>query len=290
MPQAINWYPGHMAKTLREIEEQIKTVDLVVETADARIPSASRNPELQKLVSHKPHILVLCKSDLADPEVTRLWIESAGKVTGQGALACDTQKPRDIKAVAELIAELAAPAVDRQVARGLKGRWPKAMVIGIPNTGKSTLINQLTGGNRAKTENKPGVTRSISWVRSAEHKLELLDTPGVLWANLGAEQQRIHLAATGAIKDSVLDLEEVAYKSFLELLGLYPDMMRERYKLTEEDLEQLEQDPWLVYEAAARHMGCIRSGGKVDSERFANFYLSDLRSGRIGRISLERPS
>lgn len=288
MSQSINWFPGHMAKSLREIKEQVKAVDLIVETADARIPASSRNPELESILGSKPHLLVLTKPDLADPVVTERWL-AAARAKGMSAMSCNTLKPKEVKAVSQAIVDLASPAVNRQIERGLKGRWPKAMVVGIPNTGKTTLIKQLSGRFGAKTENRPGVTRSVSWIRSSENQLELLDTPGVLWPDLGHERSRIHLAVTGAIKDSVLDLEEIAYRSFIELLELYPVLMHTRYKLDEEDLEALSQDLWLVYETAARNMGCLRAGKKIDSERFARLFITDLREGRIGRVSLERP-
>ncbi|MDW7658071.1 MAG: ribosome biogenesis GTPase YlqF [Bacillota bacterium] len=278
----INWFPGHMARALREIKEMLSQVDLVVETCDARIPLASRNPELVKLIKNKPVILVLNKADLADPAVTRLWIDHFTK-KAITAIACNSIKRTGLNLVVSTARSLCQEKLDRAEAKGRIFKSIRILVAGIPNTGKSTLINALSSRKATKTSDKPGVTRQLSWIKTGG-QLELLDSPGVLWPKIESRRQQLHLAATGAIRDNLLSIEEIAADTLSELLSLYPQLLIERYKL-----DQTEASPQVMLEQAARNRGCLLSGGRVDIDRFATLFLDELRGGRIGRISLERP-
>lgn len=277
---ATSWFPGHMARTLREIKEMLKQVDLVIETCDARIPAASRNPELLRLIRGKPCLLVLNKEDLADPAVTRLWLEHF-KSQGFEALPCNSIRRSSLKQVVLSARRLTQEKTERALAKGRIFRPIRILVAGIPNTGKSTLINALSARKAAPTADKPGVTRQLSWIKAGP--LELLDSPGVLWPRIDSQVRQRHLAATGAIKDNLLSSEDIARQTLDELCQLYPDLIRQRYLIDpqEDRLDRLEQ--------AARNRGCLMSGGRADIDRFAAVFLDELRGGRIGRISLERP-
>lgn len=284
----INWFPGHMAKTLRLMKDQLKLVDMVIETCDARIPESSRNPELDSLLGQKPRILVLSKADLADPQATAQWLDFYQEKNIE-AIACESINRRSLEPLRRRIISMNQHKIDKAMEKGRLIRPIRVMVAGIPNTGKSTLINSLSGRKAAIVGDRPGVTRHISWSRSGS-ELELLDTPGVLWPRLGEDRFKINLAATGAIKDEILPIEEVAGLCFLGLVRDYPQMIMERYKLeaiTDEYDDMLPLDQLL--EDAARKRGCLLSGGRADHTRFAKLFLDDLRAGRIGRITLERP-
>jgi ribosome biogenesis GTPase A len=284
----INWFPGHMAKTLRLMKDQLKLVDMVIETCDARIPESSRNPELDKLLGQKSRILVLNKADLADPAATKLWLDYY-QSAGLQAVACESTNRRSLDPLRRQIIALNQHKIDKAKEKGRLIRPVKVMIAGIPNTGKSTLINSLSGRKTAIVADRPGVTRHISWSR-ADSELELLDTPGVLWPRLGNDKHKVNLAATGAIKDELLPVEEVATLCFYDLTNHYLDLLKSRYKLDDiesEDGELLSAE--IILEQAARKRGCILSGGRIDQLRFSNLFLDDLRSGRIGRITLERP-
>jgi len=278
----INWYPGHMAQTLRALKTYLRQVDLVLETSDARIPRSSRNPELNSLLGDKPRLLILNKADLADPDVTARWLAGYAQI-GITALACDSTNRSGLTALRRSLADLSRVKSEKAQIRGRLFRPFRVMVAGIPNTGKSTLINALCGRKLAKTADKPGVTRQISWIRSGG-VLELLDSPGVLWPRLGDAINQRHLAATGAIRDELLPVEEVAAETLQELTGLYPDLIQQRYGLDEQA-----GDPQQAFNTAALRRGCLSSGGRPDTTRFAVLFLDELRSGRIGRVSLERP-
>ena len=280
----VNWFPGHMARALREIKERLSQVDLVIETCDARIPLASRNPALAEILRNKPVILVLNKSDLADPAITRLWKQYYSQ-TGQNAIACDSIRRTGLKQVVELASQLCLEKQEKAKAKGRLIRPIRAMVVGIPNTGKSSLINALSSRKAAKTADKPGVTRQLSWIRSGG-QLELMDSPGVLWPRISSRQQQLHLAATGAIRDELLSREEIAAATFAQLLRQYPQLLQQRYRL-DGDLSEQPLDTLLA--AAARSHGCLASGGTPDLARFSTVFLDAFRDGRIGRISLECP-
>lgn len=278
----VNWFPGHMAKTLRELKDHMKLVDMVIETCDARIPESSRNPELYRLLGQKPRILVLNKADLADPAVTNRWI-AWYKQSGIIAIACDSTRRNGLSEINKAAQALNQHKTDRAMAKGRLFRPIRILVVGIPNTGKSTLINALCGRKLAKTADKPGVTRQTSWIRSGG-KLELMDSPGVLWPKLGDSLNQLRLASTGAIRDEILPIEEIAAGALALLAQSYPALIKERYRL--EDIS-LSGDELLVQ--AARLRGCLLSGGKIDTMRFAVLFLDELRAGKIGRISLEQP-
>lgn len=278
----VNWFPGHMAKALRDIKGHLKQVDLVIETCDARIPDSSRNPELQKLIGQKPRILLLNKADLADPAITARWISfyHAAQIT---ALACDSTHRKDLNVLVRTIQEYGREKTERAAARGRVFRPIRVMVAGIPNTGKSTLINTLCGRKLAITADKPGVTRQMNWIRTGG-QIELLDSPGVLWPKLGGRDSQLHLAATGAIRDEVLQVEEIAGETMKKLIMAYPIQIEKRYSLT--DRESTAQ---VLLETAALRRGCLVSGGRPDIERFSRLFLDEFRAGKIGRISLEHP-
>ncbi|HBP38819.1 MAG TPA: ribosome biogenesis GTPase YlqF [Clostridiales bacterium] len=279
----INWFPGHMAKTLRELQQHMQQVDLVFETCDARIPESSRNPELNRLLGTKPRLLVLNKSDLADPAITKIWLEWY-RSQGVTALACDSKKRSGLAALNQAAIDMNRGKTEKALARGRIFRPVRVMVAGIPNTGKSTLINTLCGRKSAMTADRPGVTKQISWIRT-KGQLDLLDSPGVLWPRLGSGLQQLRLAATGAIRDDLLPLEEIAAGGLVLLARLYPELIRSRFHL-----DNLELPGFKLLEAAAQRRGCLMSGGRTDNLRFAALFLDELRSGAIGRISLERPS
>ena len=278
----VNWFPGHMAKTLREMRDQVKQVDLVIETCDARIPESSRNPELDRLLGQKPRILVLNKADLADPAKTARWISYYQK-KNIPVLAAEGNRRASLDPLKKLILEMNQHKIDNAMAKGRLIRPIRVMVAGIPNTGKSTIINALTGKKAAQTADRPGVTRSAKWAK-AGNELELLDTPGVLWPKLGSPSSQRRLAASGAIKDDVLPIEEIAMEVLFDLSLDYPKQIMERYKL-----DTLEGEPLALMEAACKKRGCILPGNRLDYTRFAVLFLDELRGGKIGRITLEKP-
>ncbi len=278
----VNWFPGHMAKTLRELKDHLKMVDMVIETCDARIPESSRNPELHRLLGQKPRILILNKADLADPAVTSRWI-SWYKLAGITALACDSTRKSGLTELSKAAQAINQPKTDRALAKGRIFRPVRILVVGIPNTGKSTLINSLCGRKLAKTADKPGVTRQTCWIRSGG-KLELMDSPGVLWPKLGDSISQLRLAATGAIRDDLLPLEEIAAGCLSLLAKTYPKLIQDRYRL-----DDLAHSGDQLLQQAARIRGCLLPGGKLDTLRFSVIFLDELRAGKIGRVSLEQP-
>ena len=279
----VNWFPGHMAKTLREMRDHIRQVDLVVETCDARLPESSRNPELDRLLGQKPRILVLNKADLADPDLTARWLDYYKKLQ-LPVLACEGNRRASLDPLRKLILQMNQHKIDQAKAKGRLIRPIRVMVVGIPNTGKSTIINALSGKRATITADRPGVTRSVSWVKSG-NELELMDTPGVLWPKLGSAENQKVLAASGAIKDNVLPIEDIAMAVFYDLSKSYPEMIKSRFKL-----EELSDEPIGLMENACRRRGCILPGNRPDYTRFAALFLDELRGGKIGRITLESPA
>lgn len=281
----IQWFPGHMARTRRKIKEVLPQIDLVVELADARAPVASRNPEMDALTAGKPRVLVLTKSDLADERATRLWV-SAFRKQGLPALAVDCKTGQGIAGFVPLLREVLADKLALWEKKGMGTRPIRALVAGIPNVGKSSFINRMTRGGKAKVEDRPGVTRQNQWF-VIDGGVHLLDTPGVLWPKFEDQATAIHLAFTGAIKDQVLDAEELA----CALLGIlerdYRDRLAERYKLPE---EAFTQDGWELLQAIGRRRGMLVSGGEVNTERAAIMLLDEYRGGKLGRITLEWPA
>lgn len=282
---SIQWFPGHMAKTRRVMKESLGLVDIVVELRDARIPKSSRNPEIEKIVGSKPRLVVFNKADIADPVVTKEW-QDYYKNHGVRTLALDCRSGKGVKDLVPAVRDALSDLLAKRKAKGMESRPIRMMIVGVPNVGKSSLINRLAGGKRVKVEDRPGVTRGKQWVR-LENGIELLDMPGVLWPKFDDKQVGERLAYTGAIKDDVFDLEWVAMR-FLDLLRKrYPNLLEERFKVTPEESEELE--PFDLLELVGRKRGMMMSGGIVNTERAAITVLDEFRSGKIGRISLERP-
>lgn len=278
----INWYPGHMTKTRRQIEADLKQVDAVCEIVDARIPRSSRNPDIDAICAGKPRLLVLNRMDLADPNATALWkrwFESRGMTV----LTTDCKSRRGISDFPVAVRTACAEKLRRDAARGMN-RPVRVMVVGIPNVGKSTLINQISGRKGAKAENRPGVTRGKQWV-SVGPELLLLDTPGILWPKFEDPQVGMMLAYTGAVKENVLDVEELSCHLAQLLHRHYPQALLERYRV-----EAPEGTPgWQLCEMAGRNRGYLVSGGEVNLERMCRVLLDEFRSGKLGKFTLERP-
>lgn len=291
MSKDINWFPGHMRKTLRSMQEQIKLVDVIIETADARIPVSSRNPELNSIIERKPRILVLNKADLADPEITTKWI-SYFQGEKLPVVSCNAAGKKGLDQIRKISKELCSDVLERAKAKGRMGRPVRAMVVGIPNSGKSTLINSLCNRKLAVTGDRPGVTRGYQWART-DKEMELMDMPGVLWPKIAGRKSQLNLTLTGAVKREVVDNIEVAVEGLSYLRSLYPEKIMERYRILFPDGEDGESlphsDGYELFLQAATIRGCVMSGGRVDEERFARLFLDDFQSGRIGRISLEVP-
>lgn len=279
----IQWYPGHMTKTRRMMEENLKLVDAVCELLDARIPISSRNPDMDSICGNKPRLVILNRIDLADPAMVRRWSEYF-KSKGLAVVATDCKTKKGINSFVPAVRELLADKLKRYAEKGQIGRPLKIMVVGIPNVGKSTFINQIAGRKGAKAENRPGVTRGKQWV-NVDQGLLLLDTPGILWPKFEDPEVGIRLAYTGAVKDDVIDLESLACHLIQMLWKRYPDAVRDRYKI---DLSP-EADGWELLEAAGRKRGFLVSGGEVNTERMARVLLEEYRSCKLGRFTLETP-
>ncbi len=281
----IQWFPGHMAKTKRKIRECLPLVDFVIEIMDARIPYSSRNPDIGKLTAGKPRIILLNKASLADPNVNAAWRDKL-KGLDVKCIFTDCNSGQGLSEFLPAMRELMSEKLNRYSEKGMSGRTLKALVLGIPNSGKSTFINRMAGSSKAKAENRPGVTRDLQWV-STKHGLDLLDTPGVLWPKFEDKLVGENLAVTGAIKDDILDVEAIACILISRLRDSYPKLLCERYKLTEDDISDDKID-YDVLEAIGRRRGFLVSGGEVNTERAAITLVEEFRSGKIGRISLER--
>ena len=278
----IQSYPGHMTKTRRQIEADLKQVDAVCEIVDARIPISSRNPDIDSICGNKPRIIVLNRMDLADPNATKKW-SAFFKAKGMAVVATDCKSRRGISDFTPAARMACAEKLERDAARGMS-RPLRVMVVGIPNVGKSTLINQISGRKGAKAENRPGVTRGKQWV-TVDSGLLLLDTPGILWPKFEDPEVGMMLAYTGAVKEGVIDLEELACR-LMELLNrYYPATLLERYKV-----EAPQGTPgWELLEMAGRKRGYLISGGEVHSERMAKVLIDEFRSGKLGKFTLEMP-
>ena len=282
--QTVQWFPGHMAKTRRKIKENLPLVDAVVELVDARIPVSSRNPELDELTAKKPRIILLNKCDVADKEATSLWIKHFESL-GAFALAVDCKSGKGLNKFDDMVKIALADKIQSNKDRGMPGKALRFMVVGIPNTGKSTFINKMSGRNRLKTEDRPGVTRTSQWV-ACGNGIELLDTPGVLWPKFDDPLVGDRLAFIGSVKDDILDVETIAVRLLDVLKAQYPDTLINRYKIERDDCS-LESFELLEKIAAARGMK-IR-GGEFDTERAANTLLDEYRGGVLGRLTFERP-
>ena len=287
----IQWYPGHMTKTRRMIAEQIKNVDAVCEILDSRIPVSSRNPDVDELTAGKPRLVVLNRVDQADPEATKRWTAYfRGK--GYAVLESDAKGGMGTAKFAAAVRELLADKLRAYAEKGMAGRVVRVMILGIPNVGKSTFINKVAGRKTAKTEDRPGVTRSKQWV-PIDKGLELLDTPGILWPKFEDQSVGLNLAYTGAVKDDILDVETLGCHLMAYLGENYPDALKAAYKLpaipVREDGENDVAWGYRLLEAAGRKRGFLVSGGDVDTERMAKILLDEFRGAKLGRFTLELP-
>lgn len=278
----IQWFPGHMAKTKRLITEHLKAVDVAVELLDARIPMSSANPMVENLVQNKPRIIVLNKSDLADVKITEKWIEYFKK-EDIDVIPVSTYNGKDKKKLINLIREKAKPVLEKWQRRGLKKRSVRIMILGIPNVGKSTLINFLSGSKATRTANTPGHTKGKQWVRLSSG-LDLLDTPGVLWPKFEDQNAALKLAATGAIAGEIFDSYEVVTTLLAALKEISPQILKEKY-----DIEDVNQDTQILLELIGKRRGCLLPGGEIDSTRAEALVLTDFRSRKLGRVTLDMP-
>ena len=289
----INWYPGHMAKTKRQIAEDLKLIDVVIEILDARIPVSSQNPDMKELTKNKKKIVVLNKSDLADEKETLKWINKF-KVEGTSAISVDSNSGNSIVKIEKEIENVIQEEMKKYEEKGRTGKAIRVLVLGIPNVGKSSFINRISKKNSMEVGNKPGVTKQKQWIRLSNN-IELMDTPGVLWPKFESEKVALNLAFTGTIKDDILPKIEVAYRLLKFLLENYMENVLERYKLSKKEVEEIlnqdDEENNKIYEVMCligKKRGCIISGGNIDDEKVSNIILEDFKSGKIGRITLER--
>ena len=276
------WYPGHMTKAKRMMQENIKLIDLVIELVDARIPVSSRNPDIDELGKNKARLIVLNKSDLAQDSYNDAWTQFF-KDKGYSVVRVNSKKGTGIKSIQGVIQEACKEKIERDRKRGILNRPVRAMVVGIPNVGKSTFINSLAGKACAKTGNKPGVTKGKQWIRLNKN-VELLDTPGILWPKFEDQTVGLKLAFIGSIKDEILQTEELALKLIAFLREYYPGILAEKYGIEEQG------NDFSCLEAAARSRHCIVRGNELDTEKAATLILDDFRNGRLGKITLEFPA
>ncbi|MBQ0135044.1 MAG: ribosome biogenesis GTPase YlqF [Clostridiales bacterium] len=279
----INWYPGHMKKAVRMMEDSLKLVDAVVEVRDARIPESSRNPDIDRLAEGKPRMVVLNRVDQADPNVTAMW-RRALEQQGLAVLETDCKSGKGVNGFAAAARKLLADRIESWEAKGQVGRQLRFMVLGIPNVGKSSFINRIAGRKVAEAGDRPGVTRGKQWI-SLNGGIQLLDTPGILWPKLDTPQTGLALSWTGAINDEILDRELVACRLLEQLARDYPTAVEERYRVAPEENEE----GYELLQRLGRKRGFLISGGEVDTERMSRILLDEYRGGKLGRISLERP-
>lgn len=291
----LSWYPGHMAKTKRQIIEDLKLVDIVVEILDARIPTSSQNPDIQSYIKEKNKVIVLNKCDLANEKATNDWVKHFEK-QGIPAVITDANSGKGIKEVISNIRKSASETKEKSAQKGRIGRSIRVMVLGIPNVGKSSFINRISKKTSAQVGNKPGVTRQKQWIR-VDEGIELMDTPGVLWPKFESETVAMNLSFTGTIKDDILEKTEIAYALMKYLVDNYKQNLSERYKLgnaidtiINSNEYQDENDKYLeIFELIGKKRGAIVSGGRVDYEKVSAILLDEFRSGKLGRITLEKP-
>ena len=279
---SIQWYPGHMTKTRRQIEADLKQVDAVCEIVDARIPISSRNPDIDSICGAKPRIIILNRMDLADPSATKMWI-SFFRQKGITALATDCKSRKGISDFQPAVRSVLKEKIERNAAKGMN-RPVRVMIVGIPNVGKSTLINQISGRKGAKAENRPGVTRGKQWV-TVDSSLLLLDTPGILWPKFEDPEVGMMLAYTGAVKENIIDIEELSCFLMQLLWKFYPQTLKDRY-----DIDAPQDTPgYALLEEAGRKRGFLLARGEINTERMAKVLLDEYRSGKLGRFTLEMP-
>ncbi|MGP9041164.1 ribosome biogenesis GTPase YlqF [Cytobacillus kochii] len=278
----IQWFPGHMAKARREVTEKLKLVDIIFELVDARIPLSSRNPMIEQIIQQKPRLVLLNKADMADPILTKQWIDYF-KSKGLTAISINSQDGQGMKDITLAAKQLLQEKFDKQKAKGIRPRAIRAMIVGIPNAGKSTLINRLAKKNIAKTGNKPGVTKAQSWIKVGK-EMELLDTPGILWPKFEDQEIGLKLALTGAIKDTILNLQDIAVYAMRFMTEHYPEKLVERYQLNELPEEIVE-----LFDEIGQKRGCLVSGGTVDYDKVTELIIREFRSEKFGRLTLESP-
>lgn len=290
----INWFPGHMAKTRRQIEEDIKIIDVVVEILDARIPIASQNPEIRKITANKKRIIVLNKSDLADEKENEKW-QSKFIQEGIPASIINANTGEGIHKIIKQIEEIMQEGKKQLEEKGRIGKSIRVMILGIPNVGKSSVINRIAKRSTAEVGNKPGVTKAKQWIK-VNDKIELLDTPGVLWPKIENQETALHLAYTGSIKDEILDKVEIAYQLLKYLLENYREAVEARYKIAKEKIEEIlgqeenaeNENIYEIMQLIGKQRGAIASGGKINIEKTSQIIIEDFRSGKIGRITIEK--
>ena len=275
------WYPGHMTKAKRQMQEDIKLIDLIIEIVDARIPLSSRNPDIDQLGQNKFRLILMNKSDLADPTATREWT-GFFQEKGYFVVALDARSKAGMKQITDTIMEACKEKIERDRKRGIKNRPVRAMVVGIPNVGKSTFINSYAGKAVAKTGNKPGVTKGKQWIRFGKN-VELLDTPGILWPKFEDQMVGLRLALIGSIKDEILNTDELSLELIKLIKESYPGVLHARYDVTEE-----QKETELLFEIA-KNRNCVSKGMELDYSKAANLLIDEFRDGTIGRITLERP-
>ncbi|WP_214762038.1 ribosome biogenesis GTPase YlqF [Exiguobacterium sp. s146] len=280
---AIQWFPGHMAKARRQVTEKLKLIDVVIELVDARVPQSSRNPMVDEITEGKPRLIVLNKADMADPVVTDAWLRAL-KRDDIEVVAVDAKHSKGLKQLMSGAEKLMQEKHDRMREKGRNPGPIRALIIGIPNVGKSTLINRLAGRNIAITGDRPGVTKRQQWIKMKGGEMELLDTPGILWPKFEDQMVGYRLAATGAIKDDILNLDDIALYTARELSARYPEQLKERFKI-----DQLPEDAVELLELIGKKRGLV-SGGYVDFEKASELLLNELRHEKIGRVSLETPA
>lgn len=273
---SIQWYPGHMAKATRKIKEHLKLVDVIIELIDARTPLSSQNPMLQTIITNHPKVMVMMKRDLADETETQKWL-TYFKQRREGVMAIDVFQHSHIRETIQTAKQIGKKRFEKEV----KNRPVRALILGIPNVGKSTFINQLVNKKVTRVGNRPGITKDQQWI-NVDKDFELLDTPGILWPKFEDEQVGLKLAAIGTIKDQLLPLQDVAAFVISYLQRHYPGLLDKRYEITADDL-----DMWSIFESIGKKRGALQSGGKVNFDQVANIILHDFRLGRIGKITLE---
>lgn len=291
----INWFPGHMAKTRKQIAEDLKLVDIVVEILDARIPISSQNPDIKQITQNKKKVIVLNKYDLADEKENQKWVEYFNK-KDQKAILVDALSGKGINETIRLIQKEMEEDLKKIADKGRIGRKIRVMIVGIPNVGKSSFINRIAKKTSAEVGNKPGVTKQKQWIRIND-KIELLDTPGVLWPKFESEEVGMHLAITGTIKDDILELTEIAYSLTEFLLENYRENLIQRYSLNEKQIEEiLNQDQpeneniYEIMQLIGKKRGAVASGGRIDDDKTSKIILDDFRSGKLGKITIEKIS
>ncbi len=284
----IQWFPGHMTRAKRQIQDKLKLIDLAIELLDARVPLSSRNPMIEEILNGKPRLIVLNKADLADPRATEQWMNYF-RNEGHESIAIDSNTGTRVAEVPLKAKEILHDKIARQIAKGINPRAIRGLIVGIPNVGKSTLINKLAGRAIALTGDRPGVTKGQQWIKVGT-EMELLDTPGILWPKFEDELVGYRLAMTGAIREQILNIDDIAFFAMQELTDRYWTALAERYELDKPPSDSHDSDEIVrVMEDIGRRRGCLVSGGRVDLEKASGIILRDLRSGKLGRITLEAP-